>query len=255
MLSSSKRQRVLPLLSNSWNSIGEHSGHTNVAAWEVLSGHVHQIFKDGQGDALGHVDDGSPGRIPAAADAPGPCAVETRITRPAYAENATAGQDGHQEGMLCSMRVSVRSTSSMPSLVANSSVGVWLSNRARGVDSQCVAFCSSPNTATACAMTGTRRVRGSAEVIRSLFYLGDGFLKTSAILPPAPVQLKARRRWHSPETACPPGCTCVGSRASGSADCPPGREKSTTRGTGQQGHVWDERTLLGNALQRRPCLT
>ena len=124
MLSSSKRQRVLPLLSNSWNSIGEHSGHTNVAAWEVLSGHVHQIFKDGQGDALGHVDDGSPGRIPAAADAPGPCAVETRITRPAYAENATAGQDGHQEGMLCSMRVSVRSTSSMPSLVANSSVGV-----------------------------------------------------------------------------------------------------------------------------------
>jgi hypothetical protein len=71
-----------------------------------------RFFKDGQGDALGHVDE------------PGPCAVETRITRPAYAENATAGEDGHQEGMLCSMRVSVRSTSSMPSLVANSSVGV-----------------------------------------------------------------------------------------------------------------------------------
>jgi len=71
--------------------------------------------------------------------------------------------------MLCSMRVSVRSTSSMPSLVANRSVGVRLSNRARGLDSQCVAFCSSPNTATACAMPGTRRARGSTEVI-SRFY-------------------------------------------------------------------------------------
>ena len=37
-------------------------------------------------------------------------------------------------------------------------------------------------------MTGTRRVRGSAEVIRSLFYLGDGFLKTSATLALAPAR-------------------------------------------------------------------
>ena len=109
---------------NHTDSIREQGRRSNVAVREVLSGHVHQILKYGQGDALGHVDDGSPGRIPAPADVPASCAVETRITRPTYAENTTAGQDGRQEGMLCSMRVSVRSTNSTPSLVANSSVGV-----------------------------------------------------------------------------------------------------------------------------------
>ena len=68
----------------------------------------------------------------------GPClAPETGVRRPQECGRGSiespgvfpmlgwaAGQDCHQEGMLCSMRVSVRSTSSMPSLVANSSVGV-----------------------------------------------------------------------------------------------------------------------------------
>jgi hypothetical protein len=71
-------------------------------------------------------------------------------------------------------------------------------------------------------MTGTRRVRGSAEVIRSLFYLGDGFLKTSAILALAP----ARNRMLE-------------------GTIPHGREKSTNRGADQQGNVWDECTLSG----------
>jgi hypothetical protein len=100
------------------------------------------------------------------------------------------------------MRVSVRWTISMPSLVTKSSVGVRLSNKASGVDSQCVAFCSSPNTATACAMTGTRRARGSAEVIRSLFYLWEGFFrvlpaedrKTSNALENRSARLPARRK-------------------------------------------------------------
>jgi hypothetical protein len=48
-----------------------------------------------------------------------------------------------------------------------------------------VAFRSSPNTATACAMMGTRRVRGSAEVVRCLPYRGDDSLETRARPPPA----------------------------------------------------------------------
>ena len=71
---------------NNADSIREHGGDANVAAREVSSGHVHQILKDCQGNALGHVDHGSPGRIPAAAGEPCPYAVETRVTRPAYAE-------------------------------------------------------------------------------------------------------------------------------------------------------------------------
>jgi hypothetical protein len=78
------------LFVNDADSLRQQSGHTNVAAREVVSGHVHQILEDCQRDALGHVDDGSPGRIPAAADELGSCAIETRVTRPAYAENALA---------------------------------------------------------------------------------------------------------------------------------------------------------------------
>ena len=66
--------------------------------------------------------------------------------------------------MLCSIRVRVRSTNSMPSLLERSSVGARFSKIARGVDSQCVAFCSSPNTATAWAITGTKRATKIGDV-------------------------------------------------------------------------------------------
>src|ERR1017187_7083182 len=71
--------------------------------------------------------------------------------------------------MLCSIRVRVRSTNSMPSSLERSTVGARFSRIARGVDSQCVAFCSSPNTATAWAITGTRRATTIGDVT-ILFY-------------------------------------------------------------------------------------
>ena len=68
----------------------------------------------------------------------------------------TINTAGHQDGILCSIRVRVRSIAAIPSSVASSSAGVRSPRIGNGVDSQCVAFCSSPNTATAWAITGTR---------------------------------------------------------------------------------------------------
>src|SRR6266567_3204587 len=56
------------------------------------------------------------------------------------------------------MRVSVCSTNAIPSLSTSSSVGARSPRICSGVNTQCVAFCSSPNTATAWAITGTRLI-------------------------------------------------------------------------------------------------
>ena len=78
--------------------------------------------------------------------------IQPGVSGPADAVYAA----GHQVGMLCSMRVRVRSTRAIPSLLASSSVGARFPRITSGVDSQCVAFPSSPNTATAWAITGTK---------------------------------------------------------------------------------------------------
>ncbi|SPE36773.1 hypothetical protein SBA6_60080 [Candidatus Sulfopaludibacter sp. SbA6] len=75
------------------------------------------------------------------------------------------GMGAREDGMLCSILVSVRSTSSIPSSVPSSSAGARLSRSGNGVDSQWVAFCSSPNTATAWAITGTKRATAAGDVI------------------------------------------------------------------------------------------
>lgn len=54
------------------------------------------------------------------------------------------------------MRVSVCSTRAKPSAVTSKSAGARFPKISRGEDSQCEALCSSPNTATAGAITGTR---------------------------------------------------------------------------------------------------
>ena len=87
--------------------------------------------------------------------------------------------------MLYSIRVNVCSTSASPSLLASSSAGVRFPRNARGVDSQCVAFCSSPNTATAWAITGTRRATTLGDV-------------TTRFYRESPVRMSLRSRVHLP---------------------------------------------------------
>jgi hypothetical protein len=53
----------------------------------------------------------------------------------------------------------------------SNSAGVRFPRSSRGVDNQCVAFCSSPNTATAWAITGTRRTTMPGDVTTQ-FYRG-----------------------------------------------------------------------------------
>src|SRR5579862_4646284 len=108
---SERRLQTQFLLLNNAHTIWKHGGHTDVSARKVLSRHVHQILQDGQGDALGHINYGAPRRVPAAAGEPGSSPVQARITRSAYAENAAAHQDGHQEGIRkeCYVRCGLRS--------------------------------------------------------------------------------------------------------------------------------------------------
>src|ERR1039458_9895461 len=63
---------------------------------------------------------------------------------------------GRHMRILSSIRISVRSTRPMPSSLSKSSAGARSSKTASGVDSQCAAFSSSPNMATACAITRTK---------------------------------------------------------------------------------------------------
>jgi len=79
------------------------------------------------------------------------------------------------------MRVRVRSTKAIPSLLASSSVGVRFPRTSSGVDNQCVAFFSSPNTATAWAITGTRTATTLGDVT-ILFY--------------CELRFEACRRWY-----------------------------------------------------------
>src|SRR4051812_32387702 len=58
----------------------------------------------------------------------------------------------------------------MPSSESSKSDGGRLSNSGKGVASQWDALCSSPNTATACATTGTMRLTESCEAI---WFLSD----------------------------------------------------------------------------------
>src|ERR1017187_2472745 len=137
-------------------------------------GHVNQVLQYSQRNALSHVHRCAPRRVPPASDAAGALAIQTSASGPAN----TGYAPSHQDGMLCSIRVRVRSTNAMPSLLTSNSAGVRSPRIPKGVDSQCVAFCSSPKTATAWAITGTRRATTAGDVTILILrgIAGPGFL-------------------------------------------------------------------------------
>jgi hypothetical protein len=136
----------------------------NVAVRKIFSAHVNQIFEDGERYTLGHVDHSMTWRIPSCSDVTRTLTIQPGINGPANSKHPP-----YQEGRLCSIRVSVSSTRASPSSVSISSWGDRLEKNGKGVAIQCVAFCSSPNTAKACAITGTRRLTFCRELAMSAF--------------------------------------------------------------------------------------
>ena len=161
------------------HAVWDNGPNADVADWEVLSGHVNQILKYRSRNALGHVDYSASGRVPPSADESGAFAIQPGVSGPADTIYAA----GHQDGMLCSMRVRVRSTKAIPSLLARSSVGERFARISSGVDNQCVALRSSPNTATAWAITGTREAT-TLDDVTILFYCESPFECSAAGIDP-----------------------------------------------------------------------
>jgi hypothetical protein len=112
--------------------VGNDSRNDHVSGRKVRSGHMYEIFKHCQRDTFSHIYDWLPRRVPAATDSPSPFSIQTRVDRPA--DSIDAPQHFY-EGMLCSIRVRMRSTSSAPPS-ARSCEGVRPRNIGRGVANQ-----------------------------------------------------------------------------------------------------------------------